>query len=160
MPPKKNSKAEAAPPAAKAESSNTATNGAPVAAGALVAAAVTPRPRRGLDSDDSKKSANTAALLTLSADLQTIRSSPLFKGIEQVAPRDIDDTALSGFQHSFSASAYEKAMKSETRKYKAGVNFLPRTCFSAQHRAYHCASPASTGWSPTTSKSQRLTRWT
>ena len=153
----KNSKAEAAPPAAKAESSNMATNGAPVAAGALVAAAVTPRPRRGLDSDD-KKSANTAALLTLSADLQTIRSSPLFTGIEQVAPRDIDDTALSGFQHSFSAPAYEKAMKSATQKYKAGVNLLPRTCFSAQHRAYHCASPASTGWSPTTSKSQRLTR--
>ena len=80
-----------------------ATKGAPLAAGALVATAVTPRPRRGPDCDD--KSANTAALLTLSADLQTIRSSPLFAGIEQVAPRDIDDTALSGFQHSFSAPA-------------------------------------------------------
>ena len=150
MPPaaraKLTAKAAAAPPAAGgADESEVGTKGALV----VVAGACA-----------DKNSTNADALFTLAADVQTIRACPIFADINQAPPHDIDDTALSGFQRSFCALAYEKAMKSVQKKYKAGVIFLPRTCCSAQHRGYHCASPASTGWSPFTFRSQRLTRWT
>ena len=145
--PKLTAKAAAAPPAAGGAESEVGTKGAlAVVAGACA--------------DNKNNSPNADALFTLAADVQTIRTCPVFADINQAPPHDIDDTALSGFQRSFCALAYEKAMKRVQKKYKAGVNFLPRTCCSAQHRGYHCASPASTGWSPFTFKSQRLTRWT
>ena len=115
---------EATPPAAGAES-EVAAKGAPAVAAGVVAvvAAGAPAaaPRRAQHSDNS---ANTVVLATLAADLQTIRSSPLFAGIEHVAPQDIEEK---GFQHSFSAAAYENAM-GNVQMYKAGV-FCPELAF-------------------------------
>ena len=102
----------------------------------MAAAAVAAAPHRVLQ--DSDNNANSAVLATQAEGLQTIRSSPILAGIEQAAPQGIDPTkgSLSGFhQVTFSAKSYETAMASMER-YKVGVNFLPRTCFSAQHRAY------------------------
>ena len=118
-----------------------ATKGAPVAAGALVAAAVTPRPRRGLDSDDSKNSANTAVLLTLSADLQTIRSLPIFAGTEQAAPQEIGEKQGSFF------GLLEQLLGGAVRRGHGECAEVQGRCHfcSAQHWAYHCAKPASAG---------------
>ena len=90
-----------------------------------------PNPQRLQDSDNN---ANSAVLATLAEDLQTIRSSPIFAGIEQAAPQGIDPTkgSLSGFhQVTFSAKSYETAMASMER-YKVGVNFFAQNLlFSA-----------------------------
>ena len=152
------------PPAARLPKAKAAV--APPTAGGAESEAAKPKPKGALalvaastPAACADNSANAEALFTLAADLQTIRGCPVFADINQAPPHDIDDTALSGFQRSFCMLAYEKAMKSLQKKYKAGIIFS-RTCFSAQHRAYHCASPASTGWSPITFKSHRLTRWT
>ena len=139
--------AAAAPPAAGGAESEVGTKGA------LVVVA-------GACADNKNNSPNADALFTLAADVQTIRTCPVFADINQAPPHDIDDTALSGFQRSFCALAYEKSHEKCAEEVQGRCHFLPRTCCSAQHRGYHCASPASTGWSPFTFKSQRLTRWT
>ena len=83
MPPGRKPQAAAARPvpAAGAEA------GAP-AAGAVAAAAPAGAPRR----QDFDNRANTAVFTRLTADLQMIRSSPIFAGVEQAVPQEIGKT--------------------------------------------------------------------
>ena len=118
MPPGRKPKAAAARPvpAAGAEA------GAP-AAGAVAAAAPAAAPRRqGFDN-----SANTALFARLTADLQMIRSSPIFAGVEQAAPQEIGKA-----RDRIRASSTPSRRRSTKRPWRVRKSIRPTSAFFAQ----------------------------